>query len=112
MKNSQQLLLKPLMNSKSLVLKVTTAGKYPAWKPDINEFTQKVLDIYRKHSSDAKLEAIHAGLECAIFKDQFPNLKVVSIGPNIFSPHSNAERVEIDSILRVEKIVNDIIDSL
>ena len=27
---------------------VSTNGKYPAWKPDINEFTSKVLDIYKE----------------------------------------------------------------
>ena len=77
---------------------VTTDGKYPAWKPDINEFTNKVLEVYKKYDKKASLEAIHAGLECAIFKDKFPDIKVASIGPNIFNPHSNRERVEIRSI--------------
>ena len=27
---------------------VSTNGKYPAWKPDINEFTSKVLEVYKK----------------------------------------------------------------
>lgn len=91
---------------------VTTDGKYPAWKPDINEFTNKVLDIYKKYDSNASLEAIHAGLECAIFKDKFPDIKVASIGPNIYNPHSNRERVEIRSIENVYKIVKEIVESI
>ena len=60
--------------------KVTTNGKYPAWKPDINEFTSKVLEIYKKFNKNASLQAIHAGLECAIFKDKYSHIKVASIG--------------------------------
>lgn len=96
----------------SFGFEVKTDGKYPSWKPDINEFTNKVLEIYKKHNSKASLEAIHAGLECAIFKDKFPHMKIASIGPNIFNPHSNRERVEIKSILNLSKIVKDIVDSI
>lgn len=87
----------------------STEGKYPAWKPDINEFTSSVLEIYKTHNSNASLEAIHAGLECAIFKDKFPNIKVASIGPNIFNPHSHKERCEISSVENIYKIVQDIV---
>lgn len=91
---------------------IKTNGKYPAWKPDINSFTNMILDIYKKHNKDASLEAIHAGLECAIFKEKFPHMKIASIGPNIFSPHSNKERVEIRSVERLSKIVKEIVDSI
>ncbi|WP_072680261.1 M20/M25/M40 family metallo-hydrolase [Arcobacter sp. LA11] len=90
---------------------VTTNGKYSAWKPDINEFTNNILDIYKKYDKNASLEAIHAGLECAIFKKKFPNMKIASIGPNIFNPHSNRERVEIKSVERLSKIVKEIVDT-
>lgn len=89
-----------------------TSGKYPAWKPDINDFTNKVLEIYKKHSPEASLEAIHAGLECALFKDKFPNIKVASIGPNIFNPHSKAEKVELQSVKNLYKIVLAIVEEV
>ncbi|AXH12147.1 M20/M25/M40 family metallo-hydrolase [Halarcobacter bivalviorum] len=89
---------------------VKTAGKYPAWKPDVNEFTNEVLNIYKTYDLNASLEAIHAGLECAIFKDKFPHMKIASIGPNIFNPHSNKESVEINSIKKIGKIVKEIAD--
>lgn len=96
----------------SFGFEVKTAGKYPAWKPDVNDFTNMVLDIYKKYDKDASLEAIHAGLECAIFKDKFPNMKIASIGPNIFNPHSNRERVELSSVQILSKIVKEIVDSI
>jgi len=77
---------------------ITTNGKYPAWKPDINEFTSKVLEIYKEVNPNASLEAIHAGLECAIFKDKYPHIKIASIGPTIDFPHSKKEQVSIKSI--------------
>ena len=87
---------------------VTTNGKYPAWKPDINEFTSKVLEIYKEFTATASLEAIHAGLECAIFKDKYPHIKVASIGPTINFPHSKKEQTSIKSIENVYKIVKRI----
>lgn len=87
---------------------VTTNGKYPAWKPDINEFTSKVLEIYKEFNPEASLEAIHAGLECAIFKDKYPHIKVASIGPTINFPHSKKEQVSIKSVENVYKIVKKI----
>ncbi len=87
---------------------VTTNGKYPSWKPDINDFTTIVHTIYKKHNEKASLEAIHAGLECAIFKDKFPNIKVASIGPTINFPHSKKEQVSIKSVENVFKVVEEI----
>lgn len=87
---------------------VTTNGKYPAWKPDINEFTSKVLEIYKKFNPNASLEAIHAGLECAIFKDKYPHIKVASIGPTIKFPHSKKEQVSIKSVENVYKVIKEI----
>lgn len=91
---------------------VETNGKYKAWSPDINEFTSKVLEIYKTFDNNASLKAIHAGLECAIFKDKFPNLKIASIGPSIKFPHSKKEEVSIKSIKNVFEVVKKIAYSL
>ena len=91
---------------------VETYGKYPAWSPDINDFTSKVLDIYKTFNTNASLEAIHAGLECAIFKDKFPDLKIASIGPTIKFPHSKKEFVYKKSIENVFEVVKKIANSI
>ena len=97
---------------KNYNFEVTTNGKYPAWKPDINEFTSKVLKIYKEFNPKASLEAIHAGLECAIFKDKYPFIKIASIGPTINFPHSKKEQVSIKSVENVYKIVKKITEDL
>ncbi len=88
---------------------ITTDGKYPAWKPEHSEFTTNVLKVYKKHNKNASLEAIHAGLECAIFKEKYPDMQILSIGPNIYFPHSNREKCEISSVDNVYKVLKDII---
>jgi len=88
---------------------VTTDGKYPAWKPIDSIFTQDVLKIYKKTVQKADLHAIHAGLECAIFKQRYPNMQICSIGPNIFFPHSNREKCEIQSALTLYEITKEIV---
>lgn len=91
---------------------VETYGKYPAWSPDINDFTSTVLNIYKTFDKNASLEAIHAGLECAIFKDKFPDLKIASIGPTIKFPHSKKEFVYKKSIENVFEVVKKIANSI
>ncbi len=87
----------------------TTSGKYPAWKPSENNFLGKVLKSYKKYEPEATLEAIHAGLECAIFKEKFPLIQIASIGPNIYFPHSNREECEIKSVYNIYEVLKDII---
>lgn len=87
---------------------VETYGKYPAWKPDVNSFTNTVLDIYKEINNKSSLRAIHAGLECAIFKEKYPDLKIASIGPTIKFPHSKKETVYKDSINNIFAIVKKI----
>jgi len=82
---------------------------YPAWKPEINSFSENILSIMKKSFESAELKAMHAGLECAIFKDKFPAMQIVSIGPNIFFPHSDSEYVELNSVKKVYKSLKEII---
>lgn len=91
---------------------VATNGKYPAWKPQINNFSKTVLEIYKKYNPKASFEAVHAGLECAIFKDKYPKMLVTSIGPNIYFPHGNREKCEIASVYRVYEVLQEIIKTI
>ncbi|WP_228282923.1 hypothetical protein [Aliarcobacter cryaerophilus] len=70
------------------------------------------MDIYKTFDKNASLEAIHAGLECAIFKDKFPDLKIASIGPTIKFPHSKKEFVYKKSIENVFEVVKKIANSI
>lgn len=82
---------------------------YPAWKPEVTDFAQKVLEIYRETNGSCEISVIHAGLECAVIKDKVGEIDATSIGPNIFSPHTDREYTEIDSIGRVYEVVKRIV---
>ncbi len=84
-------------------------GMYPAWKPEVNDFSLKVQKICKKHFKEADFRAIHAGLECAILKQHSPHLDIVSIGPNIYNPHSSCESVEMASVERVYNALKEIV---
>ena len=97
---------------KAFDFEVSTAGKYPAWKPVKSEFVTKVLKIYKEHIPNSSLEAIHAGLECAIFNEIYPNMQICSIGPNIYFPHSNREKCEINSVIKLYEIIKNIVNKV
>lgn len=88
---------------------VETEGFYSPWKPEKNSFSDLVLDETQKLFEDADYGAIHAGLECGIIKEKYPNILMASIGPNIMYPHSNREKVELASVQRVFESLQNIV---
>jgi dipeptidase D len=86
--------------------------KYPAWKPEINTFTSLVNDAMSKEFTESKYQAIHAGLECGVLLEHYPHIKFASIGPTIVSPHSTHEKVKLDSIEKIFKVVEEVIKSV
>ncbi len=86
--------------------------KYPAWKPEINSFTSVVNDAMTKLFKTSKYEAIHAGLECGVLLERYPNIKFASIGPTIVSPHSTHEKVKLDSVGKIFEVVEEVMAGL
>ncbi|MHA2054166.1 MAG: beta-Ala-His dipeptidase [Candidatus Hodarchaeales archaeon] len=80
---------------------------YPGWEPDLDSpFLKLVHQEYeREYGKKVKLKAIHAGLETGLFKGLDPELHCVSIGPEIKDPHSPSERVIIDSVGLIWRIL-------
>jgi len=99
--------VKEYIKEKTYGAKISFEDEYPAWKPEINEFTKLTQKI-----TDTKIIAIHAGLECAVLKEKFPQIKMTSYGPIIENPHSIRERVKIASVEKVTKNVEKIIKEL
>jgi dipeptidase D len=86
--------------------------KYPAWKPEINEFTSSVNDAMVKTFGESKYEAIHAGLECGVLLERYPTIEFASIGPTIVYPHSTREGVKLDSVGKIFEVVEEVISKL
>ena len=80
--------------------KVTLDGHYPGWNPDPDSPILKLLtDKYRTMFGKApKVVACHAGLECGILGENYPDMDMVSFGPTIKGAHSPDERANIASV--------------
>ena len=91
---------------------VKIEDKYPAWKPDISDFTNLVSEKMEGVFGKTKMMAIHAGLECGVIAEKYPDMKFASIGPTIRYPHSTREMVDIASVERTYKVVQEIIKSV
>jgi dipeptidase D len=87
-------------------------GKYPAWKPQINDFSHRVNDAMVEVFGKSEFKAIHAWLECAIISQHYPDMKITSIGPNIRSPHSKHEKVELASVEKTYAVVQKVLERL
>ena len=92
--------------------RVQSHGKYPAWKPEVNDFSEKVCQTMRQVVGTCRYRAIHAGLECAVISHLYPDIAIASIGPTIRAPHSVSESVEIASVERTFQIVRQVIDAV
>ncbi len=79
---------------------------YPGWKPNLKSpLLQVVKKEYKKaFGTDAELLAIHAGLECGLLTEKYPDLDIVSFGPNIKGAHSPDEKVQISSVQKIWKL--------
>lgn len=81
---------------------VVTKGHYPGWKPNMNSQIMKVAcEQYTKlFGGEAKIKAIHAGLECGLFLEKAPHLDMISFGPTMRGVHSPDEKLNIPSTER------------
>jgi len=75
-------------------------GNYPGWTPNENSAIYQVMEkqYIELYGTKPKTMVIHAGLECGLFSDQYPEWDMISFGPTINFPHSPDEKVEIASV--------------
>lgn len=80
--------------------KVGLDGSYPGWAPNpSSKIVDVMADLYRKmHNDEPDVNACHAGLECGIIGSHYPDMDMISFGPNIRGAHSPDERVQISSV--------------
>ncbi len=76
---------------------------YPAWKmrPD-SKLTEIVRSSYKDlFGKEPIVRGIHAGLECGLFSERYPNLDMVSFGPTLRFVHTPDERLHIPTVQMV-----------
>lgn len=86
----------------------------PEWDPNFNSRISKLAKITYKEffGEGIKINAIHAGLECADFKRHNPKLELIAIGPTILGAHSTEERLKVSSVQKIWKFLVTFLDKL
>lgn len=81
-------------------MKVVLSGSYGGWDPNPDsEILRLLMREYKDlFGEDGEEKVDHAGLECSIILEKYPNLDVVSMGPTLRSPHTTSERCLISTI--------------
>lgn len=90
---------------------VVFSGSYPGWEPDptssITALTKTTYDDIL--GEEAKIQVIHAGLECGLIKKIYPEMDLVSIGPTILNAHSPDEKVHIPAVETYWRLLTDVL---
>ena len=55
------------------------------------------------------MKAVHITVEIGILKEKMPEIQVAIISPNIQGAHTTRERVEIESIIKTTKWIEEFI---
>ena len=86
---------------------------YPPWPPQSeSELLSRCAKEYRKlFGREPKIEAVHAGLECAVIGAKYPGMDMISLGPTIEQPHSPEERLYLPSLEKVWSFLLSLLES-
>ena len=90
------------------------AGGYPSWEKKENSSLQKYANKVYKDLTGKEFEniIIHAGLECGAIYEKYPNLELISFGPDIRGAHTPKENISISSTERVYDFTLKLIEEI
>ena len=79
---------------------VELSGNYPGWTPNPSSAILTTMrDLYvEMFKEQPHVAACHAGLECGILGTNYPEMELISFGPNIRGAHSPDEKCQISSV--------------
>ena len=88
-------------------------SRYPGWSyAPKSPLREQYLKAYQEISGkDARVDIIHAGLECGVISSHLPDMDMISIGPDMKDIHSPDEALDLDSVEEFWKILEALIKS-
>lgn len=97
--------------ARCLGLKAETSGFYPPWEFKKNSKMQELCTkVYEEMTGEKpKIEAIHAGLECAVFAGAIDGFDCISIGPRVLDAHTTSEKLSISSTKEIYDLLINIL---
>ena len=100
--------------AEKLGLKHEFLGGYPSWEKKENSTLQKYANKVYKDLTGKEFEniVVHAGLECGAIYEKYPNLELISFGPDIRGAHTPQENLSIPSTERVYDFTLKLIEEI
>lgn len=92
---------------------IKVVHEFPPWTPQPNSPLIPLITQAMKESgvTVVNVGVVAGGLETAAFADRYPDLPIVSIGPNIFDVHSPAERFTLSSMEQFLAVLDKVVHS-
>jgi dipeptidase D len=93
---------------------VTHGEGYPGWKPDLNSELVKIMKsaYIRLFKKEPLVLAIHAGLECGVIGEKYPDMDMISFGPTLRGVHSPDEKINIESVEKFWKLLVEVLKEI
>lgn len=87
---------------------------YPGWKPNMNSHIKDVCvaSYKRLFGREPVVRAIHAGLECGLFTEKFPDVDMIAFGPTLRGVHAPGERLDLASLERFWAVLLDVLKTV
>ncbi|MBE7015375.1 MAG: aminoacyl-histidine dipeptidase [Ruminococcaceae bacterium] len=100
--------------AKFLGFSTEITGRYEPWEYQNNSALQ---ELYTKTYTEVigkppKVEAIHAGLECAVFSASIPGLDCIAIGPDMTGVHTTEEKLSISSTGKIFDVLCRVLEKM
>lgn len=93
---------------------MTNTDDYPEWQyQEVSPLRETCIETYQKmYGEKPKVFAVHAGVECGLFKKNLGNLDMISIGPNLYDVHTPKEKLDLKSANRTFEYLIEILANL
>jgi dipeptidase D len=90
---------------------VSHESEYPGWAPAaVSPVRDACVESYKRlFGVEPKVKAIHAGLECGLFTEKFPDLDMISFGPTLRGVHAPGEKLDLASLDKFTLLLADLV---
>lgn len=84
---------------------------YPEWEFKVESpIRDLMVKTYKEmFKTDAKVSAIHAGLECGFLKEKTGDIDMISMGPEMHDVHTPSEKLSISSSRRLYEFLCELL---
>ena len=94
--------------------RIVVRDGYPGWEPRADSpLRERTVAAFERALGHAPaVEVVHAGLECGLLSEKFPDLDAVSFGPRIGGAHTPEEWVSVESVAQIWRVLTELLADL